>query len=108
MIPLEEDQRIFTWFDVCSVEKSNFQYKRVLFKVLNVINYVYQVLIFGASVLYFFTFISVNLVEALNSLHQTVGTFSVLYSLTVATLYKNEIRNIFSKYQQFYDECKYT
>lgn len=107
MIPLEEDQRIFTWFGVCSLEKSYFSHKKVLFKVLNVINYVYQVLIFGASLLYFFTFISIDLVEALNSLHQTVGIFSVLYSLTVAILYKNQIRNIFSKYQEFYDECKY-
>lgn len=107
MLPLEEDQRIFTWFGICSVEKSVFHNAKTLCTVLNVINYAYQVLIFGASVLYFFKFISIDLVEALNSLHQTVGLFGVLYSLTVALLYRTEIRSIFSKYQQFYDECKF-
>lgn len=97
---------IFTWFGICANEKPVCHNTKNVFFVLNVINYIYQVLIFRASLLYFFKFFSVDLVEALNSLHQTVGLFSVIYSVTITMLNKRQIREIFSKYQQFYNECK--
>lgn len=105
-MPLQEVQRIFTWFCICPIDANSSRLAKNYRLWFTTVHYIFQTATLCSSMIYFAKCVSIDLVEALHVFCQAVGLANGFYCITVGILQRDKINGLFAKYREFYAASK--
>lgn len=103
---MNQSYQIFVLLCICSPNANPTKSIRIRNVIFSVIAFVYQLLGLIASCVYIVRYFTTNLANTLCAGYQMSGLLSILYTLSIAYIWRENIQTIFDAFQIFYDECK--
>lgn len=105
MKPLKANYRIFEFLAICPSFEQR-KWKKLLELLILRFCLTMFFITFIAGSTFFFEKILTDLIKALAAFFQISAAITIFYVLIIANTKRNELKDIFTEFQAFYDACK--
>lgn len=102
--PLVIDQQILTWLRVLPAKENTTKWENCASIALVSTLIVVTLTILSISLMYIVEFISVDVLESLFGIYQTIGTIPMANTIIVAFLLRHKIPPVFEQLSDFYEK----
>lgn len=107
MKPMDQSYQIFVLLCICSPNANPTKSMQIRNVIFAVITFVYQLLGLISSCVYIVRYFTTNLANTLCAGYQMSGLLSILYTLSIAYIWRGKIQAIFDDFQIFCDKSEY-